>query len=113
MGCLLPWGIHLHPMLAGAAMAMSSVSVVTSSLMLKKWQRPAAISQKGSIGRPRSGGMVGGAIDTVKETFDRFRRRTPHSQGYLGASRQEDGVEAFPLLNTSSVALPARNDEMV
>ena len=40
MGFLLPWGIHLHPMLAGAAMAMSSVSVVGSSLMLKRWQRP-------------------------------------------------------------------------
>jgi Cu+-exporting ATPase len=28
----------LNPMLAGAAMALSSVSVVTSSLALKKWK---------------------------------------------------------------------------
>ncbi|WRT69073.1 uncharacterized protein IL334_006056 [Kwoniella shivajii] len=40
MGFLLPWGIHLHPMMAAAAMAFSSVSVVCSSLTLKWWKRP-------------------------------------------------------------------------
>ncbi|CAI4367335.1 CMF_collapsed_G0012330.mRNA.1.CDS.1 [Saccharomyces cerevisiae] len=40
MGVLIPWGITLPPMLAGLAMAFSSVSVVLSSLMLKKWTPP-------------------------------------------------------------------------
>ena len=40
MGFLLPFGIYIHPMLAGAAMACSSVSVVMNSLTLKWWTRP-------------------------------------------------------------------------
>ncbi|KAG0039697.1 hypothetical protein BGZ82_007139 [Podila clonocystis] len=40
MGVFLPWGYHLHPMLAGLLMAFSSVSVVASSLMLKWWRKP-------------------------------------------------------------------------
>jgi len=40
MGLFLPLGFHLHPMMAGAMMAFSSVSVVTSSLLLRRWVRP-------------------------------------------------------------------------
>ena len=42
MGFFLPWGWHLHPMMAGLAMAFSSVSVVASSLTL----RVSAFSQR-------------------------------------------------------------------
>ncbi|KAG0221842.1 hypothetical protein BGX31_009510, partial [Mortierella sp. GBA43] len=40
MGVFLPWGYHIHPMVAGLMMAFSSVSVVFSSLMLKRWKKP-------------------------------------------------------------------------
>jgi Cu+-exporting ATPase len=40
MGFLLPWGLHLHPMMASCMMALSSVSVVSSSLLLMWWKRP-------------------------------------------------------------------------
>jgi len=39
-GVLYPFGIHIPPMFAGAAMALSSVSVVTSSLMLRLYKPP-------------------------------------------------------------------------
>lgn len=40
MGALLPWGIKLPPVVAGSAMALSSLSVVMSSLRLRKWRPP-------------------------------------------------------------------------
>lgn len=42
MGLFLPWGVHMHPLMAGFAMMCSSVSVVLSSLSLKRWHRPDA-----------------------------------------------------------------------
>ncbi|KAF9961318.1 hypothetical protein BGZ70_008325 [Mortierella alpina] len=50
MGIFLPWGYHLHPMMAGLLMAFSSVSVVFSSLLLKQWSKPRLDDVSGAQG---------------------------------------------------------------
>lgn len=81
MGLFLPVGIHMHPMLAGFAMACSSVSVVVSSLLLKTWRRPdwmdGAAAEKGKAAG--AGGLFGWARDLV----GRARGVAGKDEGYV------------------------------
>jgi Cu+-exporting ATPase len=94
MGFFLPWGLSLHPMAAGAAMAFSSVSVVTSSLYLKFWRRPAWLKvskldpgaevPKSEQEAERLGrnGLISSAVEWVRDTIA-ARRRNREEAGYV------------------------------
>ncbi|KAI9682898.1 MAG: hypothetical protein M1829_006334 [Trizodia sp. TS-e1964] len=88
MGVFLPLGWHLHPMAAGAAMAMSSVSVVASSLALRWWRRPDwMVSEEGDeegIERGRKRMSFWGSVgDGLAAGIDRVR-------GMVGFGRSKE-----------------------
>jgi len=79
MGLFLPFGYHLHPMGAGAAMAASSVSVVLSSLLLRFWKRPKwmdnAVYEHGKGIRKRGRGWgLDGLVLRVQNVFGHKRK---------------------------------------
>ncbi|KAL0264486.1 Cu(2+)-transporting P-type ATPase [Diplodia seriata] len=105
MGFFLPWGLSLHPMAAGAAMACSSVSVVASSLALRWWRRPRwmslenldpaaaaleAANGKSDAAKKSSGSGFAGIVAWVK-SFWTERKREREEAGYAPVPLRDMG----------------------
>ncbi|WVQ63898.1 uncharacterized protein L199_002054 [Kwoniella botswanensis] len=101
MGFFLPWNIHLHPMMAAAAMAFSSVSVVFSSLTLKWWKRPISSVMPDEPYSP--GGTLKGLSKILFEFQDSMS-----SIISLGSEMTRSG-STLPLLRRLSLRRPSRS----
>lgn len=93
MGFFLPFGFHMHPMMAGMAMACSSVTVVVSSLLLKLWKRPRWMEEAAAAGEGRSlkkeRWVRGtGAIGWIREMVGR-RKGKSEQEGYVPLQTME------------------------
>ncbi|KAI5479623.1 Cu2+-exporting ATPase [Pseudohyphozyma bogoriensis] len=86
MGIFLPWGIHLHPMMAGAAMAFSSVSVVGSSLTLRWWRRPRSARRADDPAGDRAEGTLFEVSGAIKDAVVGLVQKA------TGGTRQQGSV---------------------
>ncbi|KAL8694612.1 MAG: hypothetical protein Q9218_000794 [Villophora microphyllina] len=66
LGLLLPGGFMMPPLAAGGAMALSSVSVTVSSLLLKLWKRPKWMN----VERLEREGGKGAGLKEMSTTYD-------------------------------------------
>lgn len=94
MGFFLPFGLYMHPMLSGAAMAFSSVSVVMSSLTLKRWRRPSDSVMSGEEVSTAESGWTGMFMDNAHSALDSLRD--------IFSGRRGEGYDPLPVEMTGT-----------
>lgn len=89
MGLFLPFGgLMLHPMAAGAAMALSSVTVVSSSLLLKFWKRPRWMNVE-TLEKERESGAFDGPRMGFVSRVDRVLRDAIATLPWMKTEREK------------------------
>lgn len=99
MGLFLPLNLMLPPIAAGGAMAMSSVSVVVSSLMLKRW-KPPIIATDNTVQEDQLYGFTlqGSTSDDFKQLQRLGRTRRFGNGKFWGRRPNTNAYELVPTL---------------
>lgn len=91
MGVFVPLGLKAPPMLSGIAMSLSSVSVVTSSLLLKTYQKPDYFEPIKSSLKAKDSTLELDPLESLSESpFNKIKQVFKRNRGNSGYAPLED-----------------------
>ena len=94
----------MPPMVAAMAMGASSVSVIVSSLMLKRWKKADVIGEEEGKGKEGKGGMRGKGMEVMRRVIDKVTGKAGEGS-YAKLAVSEEDMEAHADVETGAAGV--------